>query len=215
MSQTTVSTAGGRKWDVLVEGRIQSALETADVHALIGSRRLVADSMVRPAGSAEWRRLDQFPDLAVVFGTHQEEARKARYQEYAYWKCVVVAAPIAVACAMWANIFNPFLENWAQYFSLLPSVLIRYLVLVVGAAVFMNWYHHRLVQRGFHWGFWRYSRAGVVGAVVGALMFISGTPPFLPLLPILGEMICAELMILAMVMFFRLLFEKGFKADPA
>ncbi len=206
---------GDRPWDALVNGRIQSRLNTAEVHRLIRSNQLAADSMVRPAGAAQWRRLDEFPDLAAALESHREESHQARQQEYAYWKCVVLAVPIAVGCAMWANIYDPFLETWVQYGKALISVLIRYLVLVVGAAVFMNWYHHRLVQRGFHWGFWRYSRAGAVGAVVGGLMLLSGTPPFLPFLPIVGHILCGIVMIVVLVTAFRLLFERGFKADPS
>ena len=212
---TPSSAAGERPWDALVEGRIQNGLKTEVVHQLIHSNRLAADSMVRPAGAAEWRRLDEFPELAAAFEDHREDVRQARRQEYAYWKCVVLAVPIATVCAMWANIYDPTVETWAQYSDVLVGILIRYLVLVVGAAVFMNWYHHRLVNRGFHWGFWRYSRAGAVGAVVGVLMFLSGTPPFLPFLPIVGHILCGMIMILVLVTAFRLLFERGFKADPA
>ena len=202
------------KWDVLVDGKIHNGLDTAAVQDLIRSNRLAADSMIRAAGGA-WRKVLDFPELVPVVAPHVAETRRAQHQEYAYWKGLVVATPLAATAAAWANIYNPFIENWGQFAEALVPVLVEYLVLFVGATVFINWYHHHLLRQGNHWGFWRYSRAGAIGVVLGILMFLIGCPPYLPFLPILSEILSAELLIIAIVMVFRLVFEKKFKVENA
>jgi hypothetical protein len=214
MNQPTRGGAEAALWDVLVDGKIHSGLDTAAVQALIRSNRLAADSLIRAAGGA-WRKVLDFPELVPVVATHVEETRRAQHQEYAYWKGLVVATPLSAAAGAWATIYDPFLENWSQYAEALAVVLIKYLVLFVGATAFINWYHHHLLRQGNRWGFWRYSRAGVVGVVLGVLMFVLGCPPYLPFLPILSEILCAELLIIAIVMVFRLAFEKKFKVENA
>jgi len=202
------------RWDVLVDGKIHQGLDTAAVMGMIRSNRLAADSMIRAAGGA-WRKVLDFPELVPVVATHVAETRRAQHQEYAYWKGLVVATPLAAAAAAWANIYDPLLENWSQYAEALVPVLIKYLVLFVGATVFINWYHHYLLRQDNRWGFWRYSRAGAIGVVLGILMILIGCPPYLPFLPILSEILSAELLIIAIVMVFRLVFEKKFKVENA
>ena len=61
----------------------------------------------------------------------------------------------------------------------------------------------------------QFDRAGAIGVVLGILMILIGCPPYLPFLPILSEILSAELLIIAIVMVFRLVFEKKFKVENA
>ncbi len=122
--------------------------------------------MTGAAGGA-WRKVLDFPELVPVVTTHvggnpPGTAPGIRLLEGPGGS----ATPLAATAAAWANIYNPFIENWGQFAEALVPVLVEYLVLFVGATVFINWYHHHLLRQGNHWGFWRYSRAGAIGVVL-------------------------------------------------
>jgi len=194
-------------WDVLVRGKIQSNLDTQTLRQMVTSRSMETDDMVRKDGG-EWRRISEYPELTYMLRDRVTETRKQLSSEYPYWKPIAVAVPISFICALPAPLYVPLLETGAQYWALYVEALIYYLIFCIGMACFMNYNHHRLIQKGNKWGYWRYSKGSFVGLVTGFIMVFTFCPPMFPLfLPIVNQIITAQLQILFIVFFFKIIFE--------
>jgi hypothetical protein len=206
--QTRPQPSGESSWDVLAGGRINSGLDIRTVREMVLKRRIDQDDMVRKDGG-EWKRISDFPELATLLTERKVETRRQLTREYSYLKVLAVAVPVSAVCALPAPIYDPFIETGAQYFFSYLVALIYYEVFGVGMAMFMNYFHHLYIQRGNRWGFWRYSKAGMVGVVGGAFMLITMAPPMFPLfLPVVNHFLTGLMLIMLTTMLFKMFFER-------
>jgi len=195
-------------WDVLAGGRVNSGLDLRTVRQMVLQRKIDQDDMVRKDGG-EWKRIADFPELTTLLTERKVATRRQLTREYSYVKVLAVAIPVSAVCALPAPLYDPFIESGAQYLFSYLIALIYYEVIGVGMALFMNYFHHLYIQRGNRWGFWRYSKAGMVGLIGGAIMLFTFAPPMFPLfLPVVNHLLTGLMIIMITTLLFKMFFEK-------
>ncbi|MBN2432628.1 MAG: hypothetical protein JXQ27_14225 [Acidobacteria bacterium] len=195
-------------WDVLAGGRINSGLNIRTVREMVLQRKIDQDDMVRKDGG-EWKRISDFPELTTLLTERKVATQRQLTREYSYLKVLAIAIPVSAVCALPAPLYDPFIESGAQYLVGYLIALVYYEVFGVGMALFMNYFHHLYIQRGNRWGFWRYSKAGMVGVIGGAIMLVTFAPPMFPLfLPVVNHLLTGLMLIMITTMFFKMFFEK-------
>lgn len=199
-------------WDVLIGGAIQKGVDRQTVAAWLRQRRIDPDDLARRPGE-QWQRIGQFPEFSPAMLHPIAPKDRARHNDYAWWKPVAVAVPVSVACGLVASLFDPMLISFAQYASLAMVVVPLYLVFGVGTALVFNYLHLSRLKRGERRGFWRYPNILPAALVVFVLMIVSGCPPFIYII-FASYPLSAIILVGAIVIPFKLIFETGVRFDP-